>query len=77
MNPGLLSGLILALLMGCSKTGEKVIFPDLVGPAQITENGKENFWASYYGINSWSGDQRYVTVLETDLISCILILRIL
>lgn len=67
MKPILFTGWMLSLLIGCSITGVKVIFPDMTGPVQITENGKEHFFASYYGINSWSADQRYVTVLETGI----------
>ncbi|MGB2862310.1 MAG: hypothetical protein WBC05_03205 [Sedimentisphaerales bacterium] len=33
----------------------------------ITSGPKEHLFASYYGINSWSADQRYVTVLETPV----------
>jgi hypothetical protein len=48
-------------------TGIKVIFPEVNGPVQITENSKEHFFASYYGINSFDKSERYVTVLETDI----------
>jgi hypothetical protein len=41
--------------------------PKLSGAIQITENNKEHLFASYYGINSWSKNERYVTVLETDV----------
>ncbi len=44
-----------------------VTFPAVSTPVQITDNGKEHFFASYYGINSWDRSQRYVTVLETDV----------
>ncbi|HEX8357965.1 MAG TPA: hypothetical protein VF610_11155 [Segetibacter sp.] len=44
-----------------------VVFPKVSEPVQITSNGKEHFFASYYGINSWSKNQRYVTVLETNV----------
>ena len=36
-------------------------------PVQITTGPKEHLFASYYGINSWSENQRYATVLETDV----------
>ncbi len=42
-------------------------FPKVSAPIQITSEGKEHFFASYYGINSWSKNQRYVTVLQTDI----------
>ena len=47
--------------------GETVIFPKVSEPIQITSNEKEHLFASYYGINSWSQSQQYVTVLETDI----------
>ena len=42
-------------------------FPEVSKAIQISKNGKEHFFASYYGINSWSRNQRYVTVMETDI----------
>ena len=48
-------------------TGIIVTFPQPSEPAQITENIKEHLFASYYGINSWSANQRYVTILQTDI----------
>lgn len=44
-----------------------IIFPQVSTPVQITQNNKEHFFASYYGINSWSSNQKYVTILETDV----------
>ncbi len=44
-----------------------VKFPTTGEPVQITSGPKEHFFASYYGINSWSKNQRYATVLETDV----------
>lgn len=50
-----------------AQSGTKVVFPKVSEPVQITNNDKEHLFASYYGINSWSGDQKYVSVLETDI----------
>lgn len=50
-----------------AQSGVTVVFPKVSAPIQITDNSKEHLFASYYGINSWSGDQKYVTVLETDI----------
>ena len=47
--------------------GLKVVFPEVTGPLQVTDNSKEHFLASYYGINSFDGTQRYLTVLQTDI----------
>lgn len=44
-----------------------VIFPKVTGPIPITSGPKEHFFASYYGINSFSENQKYVTVLQTDI----------
>ena len=44
-----------------------VTLPKISGPVQITSDDKEHFFASYYGINSFDGTERYATVLETDI----------
>ncbi len=44
-----------------------VNFPEVSQPIQITKSDKEHFYASYFGINSFSKNERYATVLETDL----------
>jgi Tol biopolymer transport system component len=44
-----------------------VHFPDVTKAIQVSQNGKEHFFASYYGINSFSKNQRFITVLETDV----------
>ena len=58
-----------AVLFSCNQKNEgvQVIFPKISEPIQITANGKEHLFASYYGINSFSQSQQYVTVLETDI----------
>lgn len=64
-----LAFLIIVLFCSCNKeeTGVKVVFPEITGPLQITDNDNQHLFASYYGINSWSANQRYVTVLQTDI----------
>lgn len=64
-----LAFLIIVLFCSCNKeeTGVKVVFPEITGPLQITDNNNQHLFASYYGINSWSANQRYVTVLQTDI----------
>lgn len=47
------------------KTG--VSFPQITGPIRITDGPQEHFFASYYGINSFSRSQKYATVLQTGL----------
>ena len=43
-------------------------FPEVSEPYAVTSGPHDHFFASYYGINSWSPDGRYVAVLETDII---------
>lgn len=43
------------------------VFPKVSEPVQITNNDQEHFFAGYYGTDSWSRNQKYVTVLETDI----------
>jgi len=52
---------------GPMKMDSSGAFPRASEPIAITSGPKEHFFATYYGINSWSLDQRYVTVLETPL----------
>lgn len=42
-------------------------FPTVSQPRAITTGPKDHLFASYYAINAWSADRRYVTVLETDV----------
>lgn len=69
MKNNYLAFLIIILFCSCNKeeTGVKIVFPEITGPIQITNNDNQHFFASYYGINSWSANQRYVTVLQTDI----------
>jgi hypothetical protein len=63
------------ILTNCSnknKLGTKVVFPEISTPIQIAKDGKEHLFASYYGINSFSKSQKYVTVLELRLANNIL-----
>ncbi len=52
---------------GPMKIDSFVTFPRASNPIAITSGPKEHLFATYYGINSWSMDQRYVTVLETPI----------
>lgn len=65
----LVSGLFLICICSSSKHTPKTSynFPQVSQPIQITKNNKEHFYASYFGINSFSKNERYATVLETDL----------
>jgi hypothetical protein len=50
-----------------NQNGLNVRFPVVSDPVAITSGPREHLFAAYYGINSWSADQRYVTVLETPI----------
>ncbi|PQV51499.1 hypothetical protein CLV33_101423 [Jejuia pallidilutea] len=50
-----------------NNAGNTVHFPEVSEPIQLVDNGKEHLYASYYGINSFSANQKYATVLETDI----------
>ncbi|NOR75607.1 MAG: hypothetical protein GQ525_10655, partial [Draconibacterium sp.] len=53
--------------LGCKTNSNKLVseFPMVSKAIAITSGPNEHLFASYYGINSWSADQRYVTVLQT------------
>lgn len=65
----LLLSLTAPMLVGCGQkeAANCVEFPKVTGPVAITTGPMEHLFASYYGINSWSADQRYVTVLQTSI----------
>lgn len=49
------------------KSGILVRFPKISKLVPITSGPEEHLFASYYGINSWSANQKYATVLETNV----------
>lgn len=57
------------LFPGCKseKNNPIILFPEISEPIAITSGPNEHLFASYYGINSWSADQKYVTVLQTPI----------
>lgn len=58
------------MMSSCNKATtihNNVAFPTVSEPIQLVDNGKEHLFASYYGINSFSADQRYATLLETEI----------
>lgn len=50
-----------------SHNGLVVKFPIVSEPIAITSGPLEHLFASYYGINSFSADEKYATVLETPI----------
>jgi len=69
LKSAILSLFILILLSACTTRKKDCLcmFPSVSRPVLITDTTKEHFFASYYGINSFSANERYVTVLETDI----------
>ena len=63
----LVSMAMIAMFIAAAQKGITVSFPRISNPVQITESNKEHLFASYYGINSFSNNERYVTVLETEV----------
>ena len=60
-----LCALLAAVAFGSSDDG--CPFPAFSKARAITGGPHEHFLASYYGVNAWSPDGRYVLVLETDV----------
>jgi len=72
MNRKLLSYLIFivgifSITNWVNAQGPAVKFPQVSEPLAITSGPNNHLFASYYGINSWSADQRYVTILQTPI----------
>ena len=42
-------------------------FPQWGEPRAVTKGPREHLLASYFAIDSWSPNKRYISVLETDL----------
>lgn len=56
-------------LISCTRPAQPTAacFPEVSTPEALTSGPNEHLFASYYGINSWSRNQRYATVLETSI----------
>ena len=61
--------IIPVFLQFCAKNNSKqdLYFPEVSKARAITSGPMEHFFASYYGINSWDGTNRYATILETPI----------
>lgn len=57
------------LSLSCRKNdaGLTIDFPHVSEAIPITSGPQEHLFASYYGINSWSANQKYTTVLQTTI----------
>ena len=58
------TGLVATLTLAA---GAVAPFPEFSEPRAITTGPHDHLFASYYGVNAWSSDGRYVLALETDL----------
>lgn len=58
--------IFLSLLAAASCKPSLPDFPEVGEPYAVTSGPKEHLLASYFGINSWSPDGRYLSILETD-----------
>lgn len=56
-----------AFAAAASCNGGLTPFPEVSEPVAVTSGPHDHFFASYFAINSWSKDNRYVSVLETDI----------
>ncbi len=59
--------LLFFLACQSTETTQTVHFPQVSEPIAITKGPQEHLFASYYGINSWSKNQKYATVLQTPI----------
>ena len=56
-----------ALCCVACRTSGPAPFPEISEPVAVTSGPHDHFLASYFAINSWSRDNRYLSVLETDI----------
>ena len=57
-----------ALLLAGGTFGDDLApFPKWSAPRRVTEGPHDHLFASYFAIDSWSPNKRYISVLETDL----------
>lgn len=59
--------MIIYLVLALAGYVEAAEFPSFGKPRAVTSGSKDHLFASYYAINAWSANGRYVTVLETDV----------
>ena len=57
---------VLLLAAACCGKGPAA-FPSVGEPYAVTSGPHDHLLASYFAINSWSSDNRYISVLETDI----------
>lgn len=55
------------LMLACTSCASLKEFPACSEARAVTGGEKDHLFASYYAINSWSADNRYITVLQTDI----------
>ena len=62
-----LAGVVGALGTESPCAGRAAPFPVWSEPRAVTQGPHEHLLASYFAIDSWSPNKRYLSVLETDL----------
>ena len=61
-------GIAAALLLANGAMAENLApFPKWSEPRRVTDGPKDHLLASYFAIDSWSPNKRYISVLETEL----------
>jgi len=58
---------VLVLAVGCASAEGLAPFPEWSEPRAITCGPHDHLLASYFAIDSWSPNKRYMLVLETDV----------
>ena len=58
---------VLVLAVGCAAAEGLAPFPEWSAPRAITRGPHDHLLASYFAIDSWSPNKRYMLVLETDV----------
>ena len=59
--------ILFAAVLAAASVHALTPFPEFSAPRAITHGPHDHMFASYYGVNAWSPDDRYVLVLETDV----------
>ena len=59
--------ILFAAVLAAASAHALTPFPEFSAPRAITHGPHDHMFASYYGVNAWSPDDRYVLVLETDV----------
>ena len=67
MTKRIMTTVAAGVVAGCAVAAELAPFPKWSEARAVTTGPHEHFLASYFAIDSWSPDKRYMLVLETDV----------